>query len=96
MEFTIAFQDKGRNAIDFPTQKYQPGAYRIRPDAEGGVEVSGNKNGLLFLAEVLTRCALADLEPGFHVHLPLEGVMSGPDTSGGPELTLYSASTDVQ
>lgn len=94
-EHTISFEMKKADTIELPNRRYAGGQYRVEADAGGGVDIFGNREGLLYLAEVLVRCALGEHKPGFHVHLPRRGVAGGPDVSGDPELTVYSASTGV-
>jgi hypothetical protein len=44
--------------------------------------VNGNRNGLLYIAEVLIRCAYGNYVEGFHVHLPL---LSDRASGGSPD-----------
>ncbi len=75
-EYTISFEVKEANTIELPNQRYAAGRYRVEADEKGGVDVFGNREGLLYLAEVLVRCALGDHKAGFHVHIPRKGVVS--------------------
>lgn len=95
MEFTFKAEQVGRDALRLPNSRHAGGHYSIRGEGDGSVEIMGDRAGLLYLAEVIASCALADLSPGFHVHLPTEGVASEPDLSGGPEVTVFSATTPI-
>lgn len=95
MEFTFRTEQDGRDAIRLPNTRHAGGQYSIRGDSDGSVEIMGDRAGLLYLAEVIASCALADLSPGFHVHIPVEGVATEPDVSGGPEVTVFSATTPI-
>lgn len=94
-DFVISFDSGSPDTIELPNHRYAAGKYRIDVDAAGGVDVFGDRDGLLYLAEVIVRCALGSHSAGFHVHLPKDGVASGPDTTGAPELTIYSAATSL-
>ncbi|GEM_PF-1640363 len=95
MDHTFRVEQDARNEMHIPNLKYAGGHYRIRAEVDGSVEIFGDRQGLLYLAEIIAGCALGDLSAGFHVHLPRLGVASEPDTSGDVELTVYSASTPV-
>ena len=94
-EHTINFEVKAANTIELPNRRYAAGRYRVHTEPDGSVDIFGNREGLLYLAEILVRCALGGHTSGCHVHLPRRGVAAKPDVSGEPELTVYSASTDV-
>jgi hypothetical protein len=70
-EHCFSFQVTDPNLLDFPTHLMQQGRYSIEV-RDGDVFVYGNRDGLLYLAEVIARCAIGDFARGFHVHLPLE------------------------
>ena len=80
-EHIIRFDVKEPATIELPNRRFAGGHYRVQVDSDGGVDVFGDRDGLLYLAEVLARCALGGYKPGFHVHLPTRGVASGPDVS---------------
>lgn len=88
--------DEGVGVVKLPSRRFSSGTYRIITDSAGGVDVFGNRDGLLYLAEVIVRCALGNHSDGFHVHLPNAGVSQQPDVSGEPELTIYSAATEYE
>ncbi len=56
----------------------------------GGVNLFGNRDGLLYVANVLIRCALGGYTTGFHVHLPMDSSVSGPNIDASPEFTVYA------
>lgn len=95
MAYQFVSEQSGRDELRLPNVTYAAGHYGVRVDADGSVEIFGDRAGLLFLAEVIAACALEDLSAGFHVHLPRRGVAAEPDTSGSAELTIYSASTAI-
>lgn len=93
IEYRVQFEEEGPDVVRLPLRRFVDGVYKVVADRDGGVEVFGNRDGLLFLAEVIVRCAMGGFSDGFHVHLPREGVAQQPDTSGGAELTVYAAGT---
>jgi hypothetical protein len=93
MEFTFRVEQPGRDVLSLPNHRHTGGRYSVRADSDGSVEILGDRDGLLYLAEVIVSCALADLSPGFHVHLPIDGVANEPDTEAVAEVTVYSATT---
>lgn len=95
-EYTVAFEVEKPNRIHLPAELLaDDGQYRVECETDGSVNVFGNKNGLLYVANVLIRCALGEYEPGFHVHLPLDSSMAGPNINASPELTIYSPGVGV-
>lgn len=88
---SIDFEVRRPDTIDLPVHLLESGKYEVVVDKAGGVEISGNRNGLLYLAEVLVRCAIGSYDPGFHVHLPLSSRTLGPNIDARPELTLFGA-----
>ncbi len=57
-EYAISFTDEGVDVVKLPNRRFSSGAYRIVTDNAGGVDVFGTRDGLLYLAEVIVRCAL--------------------------------------
>jgi len=94
-EYRVAFDVRKANAIDLPAELLTDGQYRVECESDGSVNVFGNKDGLLYLANVLVRCALSGYEPGFHVHLPMDSSVSGPNVDAKPELTIYAPGAGV-
>jgi hypothetical protein len=94
-DYRVAFDVRKQNAIDLPAELLTDGQYRVECENDGSVNVFGNKDGLLYLANVLIRCALGGYESGFHVHLPLDSSASGPNIDSSPELTIYAAGARV-
>jgi hypothetical protein len=90
-EYRIAFEVKKADTMDLPAELLRRGRYVVTTKSNGDVLVRGSKDGLLYLAEVLARCALGGYREGFHVHVPLDSNETGPNTEMKPELTLYSA-----
>lgn len=95
-EHRIDFEVRDATTVELPNRRYAEGKYRFSVDEGGGVQVFGNRDGLLYLADVFARLALGQYPPGLHVHLPDAGVAHGPDLSGRPEITVYSAATGVE
>lgn len=94
-EYNIFFEISEPNRMEMPDARLQGGSYSIVTDTDGNVDLYGDQKGLLYLAEVIVRCAIGDYKAGFHVHLPVEGVGTGPNINGLPELTIYSAATGI-
>lgn len=83
---------KDPSEIDLPSHLLENGTYKIEV-RDGDVYVFGNRDGLLYLAEVIARCALGGYTEGFHVHLPF-------DSDAGPgeaedEIAIFAASETV-
>jgi|HubBroStandDraft_2_1064218.scaffolds.fasta_scaffold2433971_1 hypothetical protein len=94
-EYRVAFEVEKANTIHLPAELLADGHYRVECESDGSVNVFGNKNGLLYIANVLIRCALGGYEPGFHVHLPLDSSVKGPNVNASPEFTIYSPDAGV-
>ena len=79
--------------IELPQHLLATGGKYTVDVADGGVTIWGNELGLLYLAEVLIRCAKGGYVPTLHVHLPLDTSMSsgGPNVTAEPELTVFAA-----
>jgi hypothetical protein len=69
------------------------GKYQIEI-RDGDIYVVGNTNGLLYLAEVLIRCAKGKLVESTHVHLPLDSVHETLTTDIQPELVVFAATEE--
>lgn len=91
--YTISFDVRRPDTVDLPAALLSDGTYTLKVEEDGSVEIIGNRDGLLYLAEVLVRCALGKYTAGQHVHLPLDGSFSGPNLDASPELTIYSATS---
>ena len=89
--YTISFDVGRADTLELPSVLLTEGTYRLNVEEDGSVELSGNRDGLLYLAEVLVRCALGEYVVGQHVHLPLDGSFSGPNLDASPELTIHAA-----
>lgn len=89
--YTVAFELRQADTLELPAHLLAGGRYRVKTEGDGSVEISGNRDGLLYLAEVLVRCAIGGFSPGFHVHVPLSGDERGPNLEARPELTIYCA-----
>lgn len=94
--YTISFEVRRPDTVDLPTALLSQGAYQFTVDEDGSVEIAGNRDGLLFLSEVLVRCALGEYTAGQHVHLPLDSRDSGPNLDASPELTINAATAKPQ
>lgn len=92
---TISFDVRRADTMELPSALLADGSYRITVENDGSVEITGNRDGLLYLAEVLARCAIGEYARGHHVHLPLDSSVLGPNTDARPELTIYAASSTM-
>lgn len=90
-EYCVAFEDPKPDSLDFPYRLLRTGSYKVAVDEDRSVTITGNRDGLLYLAEVLVRCAISGYAPGFHVHLSLGSAVRGPNVDCSPELTVYGA-----
>jgi hypothetical protein len=54
------------NGFDF---YWEPGFALVAQCSEGGVRISGNREGLISLGRHLIALGMADVEKGYHVHL---------------------------
>ena len=90
-EYSVSFELEKPNTLSFPEGLLDAGRYKVVMDERLGVTISGNRDGLLYLAEVLVRCAISGYDAGFHVHLSLDSSTEGPNIDCSPELTLYAA-----
>jgi hypothetical protein len=90
---TISFRvdQRARDHLSLPLEEYASGEYAVNVDVDGNVVISGNSEGLRFLAHAIVACAVGDLSDGFHLHLPLRGAAGSPSTGQSPELTVLSA-----
>ncbi len=94
-DYRVAFDVRRPNAIDLPAELLRDGKYRVECESDGSVNLFGNKDGLLYLANVLIRCALGGYQSGFHVHVPLNSSVSGPNVDSSPDLTIYAPGAGV-
>ncbi len=88
--YSITFDVRRPDTIEFPAHLLQSGRYELRVGEGGGVELTGNRDGLLYLAEVLVRFAIGGYVSDFHAHLPLNSDEGGPNVDSRPELTIYA------
>lgn len=86
----ISFEVGRPDTIDFPSHLLTDGRYEFTVGEDRSVEIKGNRDGLLYLAEVLVRFALGGYAPDFHAHLPLDSEVDGPNTDNQPELTIFA------
>jgi hypothetical protein len=89
-EYCVSFGDPKPDSLEYPFRLLRTGWYKAVVD-HLGVTITGNRDGLLYLAEVLVRCAISGYEPGFHVHMSLDSSVKGPNIDCSPELTVYGA-----
>lgn len=95
-EYVVSFTNPRRNSMDLPAALLVDGGrYVVSTESDGSVNILGNRNGLLYLAEVLVRCAIGGHGVGFHVHLPLDSSVDGPNVDARPELTIYGADEGI-
>lgn len=84
----INFAVPRSDTIEFPSHLLAKGRYKLVVSADDSVEIEGNRDGLLYLAEVFARFALGGYQSGFHAHLPLDSEYGGPNVNNRPELTV--------
>ena len=91
-DYRIAFETSNPNTMRMPADLLKSGGvYLIEEGPSRGVQIRGNKEGLLYLAEVLVRAAIGGHSEDFHVHLPMFSDDGGPNIDGRPELTIFAA-----
>lgn len=78
-EYTVKFDSTDRNTMHLPFQLLTQGGRYLVEVRDGDIYVSGNTDGLLYLAEVLIQCATGDFVETFHVHLPLDSTAGPPN-----------------
>jgi hypothetical protein len=93
-EYSTRFTVPDNQTIELPNELLNQGGWYEIQDNNGDIYVNGNRNGLLYIAEVLIRCATGNYVEGFHVHLPL---LSDHASGGAPqqpidELVIFGAS----
>jgi hypothetical protein len=90
-EYRVVFETPKPNSMLLPHELLSAGGrYRVDVLPDGSVDVQGNRDGLLYLANILVQCALAGYYPGWHAHFRLDSNDHTPP-SAAPELTLYAA-----
>lgn len=96
-DYVISFDEvQDRDTMALPNALLARGG-RYQVQVHGGdVFIAGNREGLLYLAEVLGRCALGGYARGFHVHLPMAAAgLETPMADGTtPELVFFGASDE--
>jgi len=90
-QYQLAFDVKKSNTIELPAELLALGHYRLECESDGSINLYGNRDGLLYVANVLIRCALGGYDPGFHVHLPTDSSADGPNIDLKPEFTIYAS-----
>ncbi|WP_337170438.1 hypothetical protein [Gemmatimonas aurantiaca] len=84
IEHTFRFEVTDPDTIELPADLLREGG-RYRVDLhDGDVYISGNTNGLLYLAHVLVQCAKGGFSETFHVHIRQDSESRPPDGSGPP------------
>lgn len=90
-EYTMKFDPPDRNTMHLPVQLLRDGGRYLVQVRDGDVYVSGNKNGLLYLAEVLVQAAVGEFSETFHVHLPLDSAAGPPSpVEARSELVVFA------
>lgn len=89
-EYTVKFANPDRSTMILPTQLLRGGGRYMVGVHDGDVYISGNSDGLLYLAEALVQSAMGDFAETFHVHLPLDS--TGPQSLGEvrSELVIFA------
>ena len=89
---SINFEVRRSDTIEFPSHLLTEGRYEFVVGEDGSIEIKGNRDGLLYLAEVLVRFALGGYEADFHAHMPMDSQVGGPNIDNLPELTIFGPS----
>ncbi len=98
-EYTINFETPDPRSMELPYELLRDGGQYYVEVLSGDVYVSGNKEGLLYLAELIARCAIGGYEEYFHVHVSMNSTQSGrPSDTEGPisELVIFAANSNPQ
>jgi hypothetical protein len=89
-QHTVRFEMKNPRSLALPHQLLDEGGkYKVEV-RDGDVYVWGNRNGLLYLGEVLIRCAIGGLVDTFHVHIPQNSSQSTAEEAQD-ELLVFAA-----
>lgn len=75
--------------MELPSHLLENGRYVVEV-RDGDVYVFGNRDGLLYLAEVIARCALGGYAEGFHIHLPMDSRAEPGEAAD--EIAVFAAS----
>ena len=89
-QHTVQFEIKSPRSLTVPHELLEEGGKYKLEIRDGDVYVWGNKNGLLYLGEVLIRCAIGGLIDTFHVHLPQDSSQSTAEEAKD-ELLVFAA-----
>jgi len=93
-EYSTRFTVPDNRTIELPYELLSQGGWYEIQSHDGDIYLNGNRNGLLYIAEVLIRCATGNYVEGFHVHLPLASDQAAGDAPAHPidELVIFGAS----
>ncbi len=94
--YTIDFCVPEPSTIELPQHLLRDGGKYAVEVKDGDVTIWGNSAGLLYLAEVIVRCAIGGHPSTLHVHLPQDGSVArkGPTVGIQPELTIFASDPD--
>ncbi len=85
----ISFEVSNPKVIELPAHRLRNGGRYSVEARDGDLYVFGNKEGLLYLSDLLAMLALGDYEKGFHVHIPAQGSLAAGET--GDEIVMFGA-----
>lgn len=92
-EYTVEFETSpDARTMTLPHKLLASGGRYTVQIRDRDVYISGNTDGLLYLAEVLVRCAKGEYVDSFHVHLPFDSEAGPPTGEIHPELVVFAAS----
>jgi hypothetical protein len=90
--YTVSFEVRSPTEIELPQHLLSSGGKYGAEIRDGDIYVHGNAQGLLYLAEVLIRCATGGFAETLHVHLPLAYPMQDDSTERpGDEMVVFAA-----
>ena len=89
--YEIAIQAGSASSLTLPGHLLSGGGQYRLDQTPAGITLTANRDGLLYLAEILVQLALAGLDKAYHVHLRLDSRLSGPNVDAEPELTIFAA-----
>lgn len=87
---TVQFEIKNPRSLALPHELLDGGGRYKLEVRDGDVNVWGNRNGLLYLGQVLIRCAIGGLVDTFHVHIPQDSSQSKAEEAKD-ELLVFAA-----
>lgn len=96
-DYCVTFQVKTEHEMQIPDHLLEEGGKYLLKQEGPDVYVWGNTLGLLYLAEILIRCAKGGYAQGFHVHLPADrrAPVDIAEQAQRAELVLFAATENL-